>query len=64
MMLGRGKISTKKELIKNQMNNSNKLKIMIAGASGMVGNAIKRAYLNLKNILLKYIRFFHPQEVS
>ena len=29
------------------MNNSTKLKkIMIAGASGMVGNAIKRAYLN------------------
>ncbi len=29
------------------MNNSNNLKkIMIAGASGMVGNAIKRAYLN------------------
>ena len=31
------------------MNNSNSLKkIMIAGATGMVGNAIKKAYLNLK----------------
>ena len=29
------------------MNNSNSLKkIMIAGATGMVGNAIKKAYLN------------------
>ncbi len=32
------------------MNNSNNLKkIMIAGATGMVGNAIKNAYLNLGN---------------
>ena len=31
------------------MNNSKNLKkIMIAGASGMVGNAIKKAYLNSK----------------
>ena len=32
------------------MNNLNKLKkIMIAGSSGMVGNAIKKSYLNTKN---------------
>ena len=43
------------------MDNLNKYKkVMIAGASGMVGNAIKRAYLNKKQNYSENYKLLSP----